>query len=249
MCVVSLPSTMKASEAYMKKMALGLLYNSPLERNLNLVLRYGPIVKMLKKIGRKSRNELRILEIGSGSIGITRFYSGKVVGIDIEAEKYNNPRLKFLKGSATKLPFKDKSFDIVISVDTLEHLARKEQIRMVQEAFRVAKKYILFTYPVGFTKYHERILKTWKKSHLTKSLEEHLHGGTPKGDEVQRALKGKKYGLLKEYGTHPALAYYFNYLEQNIITKAISRTILKAFLPLFRIPKGNTRVYFFVTKN
>ena len=244
-----MPSKMKASKKYMKKTALGLLYNSPLERNLNLILRYSPIAKMLKKISRESiERELKILEIGSGSIGITRFYRGNVVGIDVEAEKYNHPRLKFLKGSATKLPFKDKSFDVVVSVDTLEHLTRKEQLKMVQEAYRVAKKYILLTYPVGFNKYHERILKTWKKSHLTKSLEEHLHGGTAKGDEIQRALKGKKYKLMLEYGTHPALAYYFNYLEQNVLTKIVSRTLLKAFLPLFRMPKGRTRMYFFVTK-
>lgn len=233
----------------MKKNILKLLYNSPLERNLNLILRYDPIVKMLKKIERKmEKNELSVLEIGSGSIGITRFYKGKVVGLDIEGEKYNHPRLKFFKGSATNLPFKDKSFDVVISVDTLEHLTRKDQLKMVQEAYRVAKKYILFTYPIGFNKYHKKILKTWKKSHLTIALEEHLHGGTPKGNEVQRALKGKKYKLVKQYGIHPALVYYFNYLEQNIVTKILSRTLLKLFLPLFRIPKGKTRMYFFVRK-
>ena len=239
---------MKFSKKLIKGTMLGILYNSPLERNLNLILRYNPIVRMLKKIAKQSKKELKILEIGSGSIGITRFYRGKVVGLDIESEKYNHPRLKFFKGSATNLPFKEKSFDVVISVDTLEHLTRKEQVRMVQEAYRVAGKYILFTYPVGFNKYQEKILKTWKKSHLTKSLEEHLHGGTAKGDEVQRALKGKKYKLIEEKGIHPAIAYYLNYLEQNLITRVLSRTIGKVFLPLLKMPKGDTRRYFFVTK-
>ena len=240
---------MKYSKNILKGAMLKILYNSPLEKNLNLILRYGPIVKMLKKIRGQNKKELKILEVGSGSIGITRFYKGKVVGIDVGAEKYFHPRLKFLKSSATNLPFMDKSFDVVISVDTLEHLTRKEQVKMVQEAYRVSKKYILFTYPVGFNKYQEKILKTWKKSHLTKSLEEHLKGGTATGNEVQKALKGKKYRVAVEYGTHPALAYYFNYLEQNIITKIFSRTLLKIFLPLFKIPKGSTRRYFFVTKN
>lgn len=230
-----------------KETAIKVLYNSPLERNINMILRYDPIVKLIKKIS-KSRKELKILEIGSGSIGITRFYKGHVIGIDVEAERYNNPRLKFIKSSATFLPFRDKTFDVVISIDTLEHLTRKEQVKMVQEAYRVSKKYIFFTYPVGFNKYQERILKTWKKSHLTKSLEEHLHGGTATGKEVQKALKGKKYKLEAMYGTHPAVAYYLNYLEQNIITKVLSRTLLKIFIPLLKIPKGETRQYFFVTK-
>lgn len=229
--------------------ALRVLYNSPLEKNLNLVLRYSPIVKVLRKISKDGKNRaIKILEIGSGSIGVTRFYKGRVVGIDIEAEHYNNPRLKFIKGSATCLPFKDKSFDVVISVDTLEHLARKEQIKMVHEAYRVSKKHILFTYPVGFNKYQEKILKTWKRSHLTKSLEEHLQGGTATGEEFQKALKGKKYKLETMYGTHPAVAYYLNYLEQNLITKVLSRTLLKIFIPILKIPKGETRRYFFITK-
>ena len=212
-----------------------------------MILRYNPIVNLVKKIS-KSKKDIKILEIGSGSIGITRFYKGHVVGIDIEAERYANPRLKFIKSSATYLPFKDRSFDIVISIDTLEHLTRKEQLKMVQEAYRVSKKYIFLTYPIGFNKYQERILKTWKASHLTKSLQEHLHGGTATGKEVQKALKGKKYKLETMHGTHPAVAYYLNYLERNIVTKVLSRTILKIFIPLLKIPKGETRQYFFVTK-
>lgn len=239
-----------ASRRKLKNAVLKILYNSPLERNINLILRYNPIVRMVKKVSKINKNlSLKILEIGSGSIGITRFYKGKVVGIDVEAEQYKNPRLKFLKSSATCLPFKDRSFDIVISVDTLEHLTRKEQLRMVQEAYRVAKKYIFLTYPIGFNKYHEKILKTWKRSHLTKSLEEHLHGGTPKGDEVEKALNGRNYKVVMEYGTHPALAYYLGYLEQNALTKILSRTLLKAFLPLLKLPKGATRRYYFITKS
>ena len=232
-----------------KNKFMEIMYNSPLERNINLILRYFPIAKKLKEISKKSKKPLRVLEVGSGSIGITRFYNGEVIGIDIETEKYKNPRLTFIKGSATNLPFAESSFDVVVSVDTLEHLTRKDQIKMVLEAYRVSKKHIMLTYPVGFNKYHERILQNWKKSHLTKSLEEHLRGGTAKGDEVPRALKGRKCTIKKEYGAHPALAYYMNYLEQYFITKILSRTILKIFLPIFKRIKGDVRVYFFVAKN
>jgi len=112
----------------------------------------------------------------------------------------------------------------------------------------ITRKYIWFTYPIGFNKYHKKILKTWKKSHLTRSLQEHLHGGVAKGDEFQTALIDKRYEMIIKQGTHPKLSYYLNYLEQNIVTKILSRTILKIFLPLLRLPKGDERRYFFVTK-
>ena len=242
-------ATNKPKNRSVRDIMLGIVYNSPLERNINLVLRYSPIVKALKKIVKESRNsKLRILEIGSGSIGITRFYKGKVIGVDVEQEKYKNPRLVFLKASAARLPFKDNSFDIVLSVDTLEHLNRGDMIKMVREADRVARRHIFFTYPVGFTKYHEKIVKTWKKSHLTKSLEEHLHGGTATGHEIPEALKGRNYHIVKEYGIHPRLSYYLCYLEQNPVTKIISRTLLKIFIPLMGLYRGDSRVYYFVTK-
>lgn len=225
-----------------------MIYNSPLERNINLVMRYYPISKFLKKIIKENKNRrLRILEVGSGSRGITRFYGGRVIGVDIEPEKYGSPRLIFLKASATNLPFKDGSFDVVLSVDTLEHLTRKDMIKMVQEADRVARKHILFTYPAGFTKYHEKIVKTWKRSHLTKSLEEHLHGGTATGHEIPDALKGKNYNIVKEYGIHPRISYCLCYLEQRLITKILSRTLLKIFMPFMRLCRGDSRVYYFVT--
>ncbi|MAG92084.1 hypothetical protein CMO83_05400, partial [Candidatus Woesearchaeota archaeon] len=97
----------------LKDRMLKIIYNSPLEKNLNLILRYDPIVKMLKKIAKKNKN-LKVLEIGSGSIGITRFYKGHVVGIDVESEKYNHPRLKFMKGSATTLPSKSPDYRLLL---------------------------------------------------------------------------------------------------------------------------------------
>lgn len=233
----------------LKNKILKILYHSPIEKNINLILRYGPIVKELKRIKRNSKSDkVKILEIGSGTIGITRFYKGVIVGIDIEQERYSNPRLKYLNASATNLPFKDKSFDVVISVDTLEHLSRKQQLKMVNEAYRVSRKYILLTYPIGFNKYHKLLIKRYRKTELGEALSEHIYGGTPNGNEIKKALKNKKYKLRVRKGTHPRLAYYLNCLEQNIITKLLSRTILKIFIPIFKQINGDVRKYFFIEK-
>lgn len=65
-----------------------------------------------------------------------------VVGVDISDEAvqhassiYNN--LTFLQGSATALNFADASFDVVVSFETIEHLA--EQAQMLAEIRRVLR--------------------------------------------------------------------------------------------------------------
>ncbi|MCF6288691.1 MAG: class I SAM-dependent methyltransferase [Proteobacteria bacterium] len=66
----------------------------------------------------------------------------QVTGVDIDAKcithaqnRYQKQNLKFVQGSCTLLPFADNSFDVVISFETLEHLA--QQTEMLAEFNRV----------------------------------------------------------------------------------------------------------------
>ena len=67
-----------------------------------------------------------------------------VVGVDIAQEAidhaqelYRASNLKFVQGSATQLEFADASFDVVVSFETIEHLAEQEQ--MLKELSRVLR--------------------------------------------------------------------------------------------------------------
>ena len=67
-----------------------------------------------------------------------------VTGVDISSEAvqhaqatYVKPNLTYLDGSATALPFADASFDVVVSFETIEHLAG--QAEMVSELRRVLR--------------------------------------------------------------------------------------------------------------
>ncbi len=80
---------------------------------------------------------------GYGSSLMSTF-AMSVTGVDISDEavryaaaKYKNKNLKFQQGSAIALDFSDASFDIVISFETIEHLAEQEQ--MIAELRRVLK--------------------------------------------------------------------------------------------------------------
>src|SRR5262245_56593246 len=68
-----------------------------------------------------------------------------VVGVDIDPEAVAHARnayagrtnLRFAEGSATALPLPDASVDVVVSFETLEHLAAADQPPMVAEFARV----------------------------------------------------------------------------------------------------------------
>lgn len=91
----------------------------------------------------------KILEIGCGRgfyLNVLSKASPKldVTGIDLN-EKYlsvakdfiNDNKVKLIKADATKLPFKDKSFDRIIATEILEHIPNDEEV--ISEINRVLK--------------------------------------------------------------------------------------------------------------
>ncbi len=91
----------------------------------------------------------KILDIGSGLGGRTVYYgtlaAAEVIGIEPnehfhrEAEKFlafrGQQNVRFVLGNAEQLPFPDASFDMVISVDSMEHVA--DPLFVLQEIRRV----------------------------------------------------------------------------------------------------------------
>jgi hypothetical protein len=75
--------------------------------------------------------------IDMGGVGrLKSFIKCKVVDANI---KY--------KIDATKLPFEDRSFDVAVSINTLEHI--KQKVRFLKESIRVARKAAIHWFPFG----------------------------------------------------------------------------------------------------
>ncbi|WP_084544785.1 glycosyltransferase [Derxia gummosa] len=91
----------------------------------------------------------RVLDIASGEgygSALLSRTAASVCGVDIAGEavlhargRYgaSRPNLQFMQGSATAIPFPAAEFDVVVSFETLEHLA--EQDEMLAEIRRVLK--------------------------------------------------------------------------------------------------------------
>ncbi len=109
-------------------------------------LRYAPVVREIKRL--KLQNS-KILEIGPGSLGIIPYLKREIDGIDMDFSGPQTDLLKKIKGTAIDLPFRKNSYDVVISVDVLEHLTRPQRENAVYEMLRVAKELNIIVVPVG----------------------------------------------------------------------------------------------------
>lgn len=115
--------------------------------DLSIALRYLPIVDDLKQIQQKNES---ILEVGSEIEGITPYLQQPVTGVDLGFDYSRaNQWLTPVKGSATKLPFQNRSFDYVLSVDMLEHLLPTQREQAIKEMLRVADKKVYLAFPCG----------------------------------------------------------------------------------------------------
>ena len=142
-----------------------------------------------------------ILEIGCGTTGyatahLARFAS-RITAIDTQKDaitfcqtKYQRSNLDFLLADGIKLPFKDNSFDIVISFQVIEHIDPHQVLDYLSEVKRVLKEEGVFWVSTPNPKLRLLPLqKPWNPEHK----KEYKH------KELQRLLN-KVFETVKVYG-------------------------------------------------
>jgi len=123
-------------------------------RKVNQILNYEPDPAFARRAGIIFENlnlfgDEKVLEIGCGrgfylKTLIEIFPDLKITGIDLKeeylstAKKFiNNEKIELLKADATKLPFKNETFDRIIASEILEHIIDDQ--KAISEIFRVLK--------------------------------------------------------------------------------------------------------------
>lgn len=89
----------------------------------------------------------RVLDVGCGTGRFVRFLNdngSSAIGCDVYKEaliaaRKINKKNTIIKASASKLPFKKNSFDMLTAVSLIEHLTKKESKAFILEAKRVLK--------------------------------------------------------------------------------------------------------------
>lgn len=164
-------------------------------RSFDVHQRYSPVAELIRSA---SSHSLSILEVGAGGSGISGWLEytqcSFVTLVDADAN-----RLKGIKGESRscecliadgcQLPFVNNSFDIVLSLDTLEHIDKGRRIKFTDELKRVTKEKIIIHVPLApvaiigdkkFAKTHKRLFRVENRP-----TKEHIMFGQPTQKELK----------------------------------------------------------------
>ena len=112
-------------------------------------------------IGMISNDVRSILDVGCGIGMITNLLDPKkfrVVGLDLSVQALFHVNVPKVCATSCRLPFKDSSFDLVLSTELLEHLPDKVFENTKREFARIAQKYILVSIPFN-EELHSKLVK------------------------------------------------------------------------------------------
>ena len=94
-------------------------------------------------------NVSTIIDIGCGNGVITNVLGNiyEVLGVDRSENALKTVETEKISASSDAVPLPDKSFDLVLSSELLEHLNDEDLMGTVREIKRLSKKYIFITVP------------------------------------------------------------------------------------------------------
>ncbi len=99
-----------------------------------------------------------ILDLGCGTGVPMRFISKRrrcfSMGVDIYETDLRNAKARqthrdYALCDLRRLPFKSKSFDVVLCLEAIEHLEKAEGLQLLNDAEAIARKQVILSTPVG----------------------------------------------------------------------------------------------------
>ncbi len=119
---------------------------------LNQLVRYSAVVPLIDEIGSG-----RLLDVGSGSMSVAPRLGPEweVTALDRSFDDYGvadgpaDTGAARVVGDAAALPFPDRSFDVVLALDILEHIPPERRATVLGELGRTASRRAIVACPAG----------------------------------------------------------------------------------------------------
>lgn len=194
---------------------------------IDQAIRYKIIIDHINKYAPK-----KILEIGSWSKWISRFFDAEFDWLDLSRKDYKKEEwceekefpsnMNFIRWSALDIPIKDNTYDLAFSCDMIEHIKKADREKIFLEAIRVCKNwwYVIILFPCWllwkifdhFLFHSLNILNLFnKKISAPAWIKEHSEIEYPTNKEISKIVK-----KIKEQ--HDVEVYNVN----NIFVHAVS---------------------------
>jgi SAM-dependent methyltransferase len=134
---------------------------------------------------------IRILDVGTGCAdvprAIARWARGRQLPVEIEGIDHHGriaalarqrstayPEIRIRNADALSLPYPDGSFDIVIASLVLHHMEGEDQVRLLRELYRVARRAVLVN---DLRRGYWPFVVTWASLHALSRSRLILHDG------------------------------------------------------------------------
>lgn len=146
-----------------------------------------------------------ILDAGCGNGAFLNSLSDKyekMVGLDSSQIALQFVKAEKILGNVSNLPFRDESFDLVTSLEVLEHLPKADFKTALKEMERTSKKYIIVTVPNN-----EDLIQSFITCPRCKHrFHSFLHVRTFDKKKMKSLFFGFRAKEIKEIG--PVICYY-----------------------------------------
>jgi SAM-dependent methyltransferase len=178
---------------------------------LNQVVRFAPVVELVRELPPGT-----LLDVGSGSVGLAPWLRGwDVTAVDASFDDYGaaegpaHDGVRRVVGDARELPFEDRSFDVVVSLDMLEHVAPGDREQVLRELARVAGRRAIVACPAGAAALEadRRLAESYRGRGEPEPgwIGEHIENGFPEPGELARVLSSA--GNVRLLGNESVLAH------------------------------------------
>jgi SAM-dependent methyltransferase len=176
------------------------------------------LVDILKQIYGPQAKKIRILDVGGGS----EFFEQQLKKTELVFEltildiipRPAGIKVAYIQGDATNMELDDRSYDVVVSTDVLEHIPEKGKKAFLEECLRVAKEVCIVAGPLAtdgvndaeitvnnFNKKLFGVGQDW--------LEEHFLYGKPKPSLFLETLTAK-HVPYDDFGTQNITTWLLN---------------------------------------
>jgi SAM-dependent methyltransferase len=177
------------------------------------------------------------------------FFTGHIQVTSTDLRACDHPRHQ--QADACSQPFSDRSFDLVLSMDVLEHLPPLRREPFLEELLRVSSQYIIVAAPFAspeVTRAEEQLLENLLSSRPF--LQEHRELGLPEASWLEQFFSDRgcflyrlPSGYLPRWTAAQVMANHYSQGGDYLLSRAFHRLYNRSFFPFDQLEPAYRTIF------